>query len=89
MLWFDLHHSDLISWYMKVDPGRFENIVYATGLSVYEVLPVSLGLHGFPNYTAPIYTVSFVVLLGKVFSKAARTSWRKETMRILFFSLGV
>ena len=89
LLGFDIHRIGLIEWYIKSDAGRFEHI-YLSGNTgeIFQFLPTALGLHGFPHYTAPLYTVSFIILAAALFSKSSRFYPRSNVIQILFLSLG-
>jgi hypothetical protein len=57
LLGFDIHASALFASIMNSDPDRFSHMMD------YDDIPIALGLHGFPHYTAPIYVVSFAFAL--------------------------
>lgn len=64
-LGFEIHNSQLISWYLKNDFGRFEGIGsakwgYHLVLDFFSYLPPALGLRGWPHYSAPFYLISFI-----------------------------
>ena len=64
-LGFEIHNSQLFSWYLKNDFGRFEGIVsalwgYHLVLDIFSYLPPALGLRGWPHYSAPFYLISFI-----------------------------
>ena len=69
-LGFDIHISRLFVWHMEVD-ARFEQHIFVSnqGIPELELLPIALGIHGFPHYTAPIYVVSFIFTLAYFFSQ--------------------
>jgi hypothetical protein len=70
LLGFDIHISRLFAWHMEVDT-RFDQHIFVSnqGVPELELLPIALGIHGFPHYTAPIYVVSFIFTLAHSFSK--------------------
>ena len=59
----DVHKVGLFNWYIETnDPGRFLQLKL-NSTSFYDDLPAVLGLRGYPNYSAPLFTASFVFLL--------------------------
>jgi hypothetical protein len=69
---FDIHSSRIFTWYFISDTGRFENSVAGNAnMSFSEMLPLSLGVHGWPNYTAPLYATSLVIIIASIYSKGA------------------
>ena len=66
---YDVHSSSIMTWYTESDPGRFEH-VYAgqtSGAVLLDLLPPVLGIRGWPNYTAPLYSAAFVIVLAYVY----------------------
>lgn len=70
VFYYDVHSTSIITWYMESDTGRFEH-VYAgretSGASLLDLLPPVLGIRGWPNYTAPLYSAVFVIVLAYIY----------------------
>ena len=74
-LGFDVHTARLFAWYLEVD-NRFDEHIFVSNSNVpdLEILPIALGIHGFPHYTAPLYVVSFIFTVAQAFSQAVTNS---------------
>jgi len=83
----DIHRVGLFNWYIEInDPGRFLQLKL-NSMSFYSDLPPVLGLRGYPNYSAPLFTASFVFLLAVKYSEKA-ISQKAKKKQILFFAFG-
>ena len=88
LIGFDVHSLRLFGWYINVsDAGRFYEFKMQSSESYMELIPTILGLRGFPNYTAPLFTASFVLLLAVKYA-VRTTNTRQAQMRVLFFAFG-
>ena len=75
----DLHKYGLFDWYINVnDPGRFLQ-QKLTSDDFYSDIPHILGLRGYPNYTAPLFTASFLVLLSVKYGELSQSNVSKRT----------
>lgn len=68
-LGFDIHSARLFAWYIEVD-NRFEEHIFGPNANIpyLEILPIAMGIHGFPHYTAPLYVVSFIFVVAQIFT---------------------
>jgi len=70
LIGLDVHTLRLFQWHFEVD-SRFNDIVLGQGgeyhKEIFDIVPIALGIHGFPHYTAPLYTVSFSFALAQTF----------------------
>lgn len=83
----DVHRVGLFNWYIEInDPGRFLQLKLNSA-SFYGDLPPVLGLRGYPNYSAPLFTASFVFLLAVKYSEKV-VSLKDKSKQILFFAFG-
>lgn len=83
----DVHRVGLFNWYIEInDPGRFLQLKLNSA-SFYGDLPAVLGLRGYPNYSAPLFTASFVFLLAVKYSEKV-VSLKDKSKQILFFAFG-
>jgi hypothetical protein len=86
-LGFDIHQARLFSWYIDIkDPGRFFEFKNQSA-NYFELLPEIIGLRGYPNYSAPLFTASFVVLLAVKFSEK-NIATKAQVARFTFFLFG-
>jgi hypothetical protein len=69
----DVHHQRFFEWHTEVDSRIRDNWRYNvdTGnvITIWEAMPLVMGLYGFPHYTAPLYVASFVMTLSYVLAK--------------------
>jgi len=88
LMGFDIHRLRLFGWYIDVsDTGRFYQFKMQSPEAYFDILPAILGLRGFPNYTAPLFTASFVLLLAVKYS-IKTTNNRQAQIRASFFAFG-
>lgn len=88
LIGFDIHRLRLFGWYINVsDAGRFYEFKMQSPEAYMELLPAILGLRGFPNYTAPLFTASFVLLLAVKYS-LRKTNNRQAQTRVSFLVFG-
>ena len=88
---FDIHKFRLTKWYINNDPGRFEHL-YAGGsnqnIQLYDLLPPALGLRGWPNYSAPLYTLSFAFILSLSYAKQ-KNQFYFQKYRLIILYIGM
>jgi len=89
---YDIHKTTFFNWVFKFqDPARyFEFLTQSRGIyneNFYAILPNIIGLRGYPNYTAPLFTASFLILLSVKYSKNSQ-SLTPPHARFLFFLFG-
>jgi hypothetical protein len=65
-LGFNVHTWRYFEWFIETD-NRFRGVTpgVRSGDAVVDVLPLSLGILGFPHYTAPLYVVSLIFTIVK------------------------
>jgi hypothetical protein len=88
LMGFDIHRLRLFGWYIdESDTGRFYEFKMQSSEAYFDILPAILGLRGYPNYTAPLFTASFVLLLAVKYSEK-KTNNRQAQIRASFFAFG-
>lgn len=90
LIGFDIHGTWIIRFFLEND-GRFTEQCPQCFERI-EDLPIALGVHGFPHYTAPIYVVSFAFAIASAFSSTrvdGRLSKAERLTAASFFFAGV
>lgn len=85
----DIHTTKLFTWYQTSDSGRFEHIYAGNenqGATLEDLLPLALGMRGWPNYSAPLYTVVFAItLVGSLSGEVLKQLNRNYAALLTFF----